>query len=321
MMANAPTPSAQRCWVVSDGNAGNENPALGLAQAVGLETEVKRLRPRPPWTWLPGNLWPRPFAALGADSDSLAPPWPDLVISCGRRSVPYSLALRRAGAGCNVHIQNPRIGLRHFDLVAAPRHDRLQGANVVATKGSLHRLTAPLLAAEAARLEPELSHLPRPLVAVLVGGTNSCYRLTEGATTELAAGLTTLCGQGAGLVVTTSRRTGTANEAALRQALEKQPAVIWDGQEPNPYFAYLGLADAIVVTADSVNMVSEAASTGKPVHVFELEGGNRKFRAFHDMLRADGITRPFAGRLERWSYDPPDDTARVAAAVKRQLGI
>ncbi|MAG97161.1 MAG: mitochondrial fission ELM1 family protein [Alphaproteobacteria bacterium] len=326
MIANAPSKLPRLCWVVTDGSAGNENPALGLAQAVGLETEVKRLRPRRPWTWLPGDLWPLPFAALGPDSDILAPPWPDLVITCGRRSVPYSLAIRRAGARCNVHIQNPRIGLKHFDLVAAPRHDRLAGANVVATKGSLHRLTAPLLAAEAARLEGKFRHLPRPLVAVLVGGTNSCYRLTAAATAELAAGLGALCEAGAGLVVTTSRRTGAANEAVLRQALADQPAVIWDGREPNPYFAYLGLADAIVVTADSVNMVSEAASTGKPVHVFELEGGflkfrASKFRAFHDMMRQDGIIRPFAGRLESWSYDPPDDTALVAVEVKRRLGI
>ncbi|HJM50401.1 MAG TPA: mitochondrial fission ELM1 family protein [Alphaproteobacteria bacterium] len=321
MTANTPSNPSGRCWVVSDGSAGNENPALGLAQAIGLETEVKRLRPRPPWTWLPGNLWPLPLAALGADSDSLAPPWPDLVISCGRRSVPYSLAIRRAGARCNVHLQNPRIPLRHFDLVAAPRHDGLSGANVIATLGSLHRLTAALLAAEAARLEAELSHLPRPLVAVLVGGTNTCYRLTAAATNELAAGLGALGRQGAGLLVTTSRRTGAANEAVLRQALEGQPAVIWDGRQPNPYFAYLGLADAIVVTADSVNMVSEAASTGKPVHVFELEGGNHKFRAFHDMMRQGGITRPFRGQLENWRYDPPDDTARVAAEVRRILGF
>ena len=146
MTANTSANLTRHCWVVTDGSAGNENPALGLAQAVGLETQIKRLRPRPPWTWLPGNLWPLPWAALGADSDSLAPPWPDLVISCGRRSVPYSLAIRRAGAACNVHIQNPRIGLKHFDLVAAPRHDGLSGANVISTNGSLHRLTAPLLA-------------------------------------------------------------------------------------------------------------------------------------------------------------------------------
>ena len=104
--------------------------------------------------------------------------------------------------------------------------------------------------------------------------------------------------------------------ALLRDGLAGLPCRFWDGTGTNPYFAYLGLADGFVVTADSVNMVSEAASTGKPVHVFDLDGGSAKFQRFHDRLRAAGVTRPFAGRLERWSYAPLDDTRRVAEAVR-----
>ena len=93
----------------------------------------------------------------------------------------------------------------------------------------------------------------------------------------------------------------------------------WNGTGANPYFGMLGLADCIVVTGDSVNMVSEACATGKPVHVFQLEGGSRKFFSFHAAFVAHGLTRPFEGRLEDWRYTPPDDVARAAAAVRKLL--
>ncbi|HET8727389.1 MAG TPA: ELM1/GtrOC1 family putative glycosyltransferase, partial [Alphaproteobacteria bacterium] len=125
--------------------------------------------------------------------------------------------------------------------------------------------------------------------------------------------------RGLGLMVTPSRRTGADNEAILRARLDGLPAEIWDGTGENPYFAYLGLADAIIVTADSVNMVCEAASTGKPVYVIELEGESAKFDAFHESMRRAGITRPFDGRLDDWSYQPLCETERAAAEVWRRM--
>ena len=102
----------------------------------------------------------------------------------------------------------------------------------------------------------------------------------------------------------------------MRERLAGLPAAIWDGAGENPYYAYLALADAVLVTADSVSMISEAAATGKPVHILELDGGNAKFARFHRTMRNAGITRPFAGRIEDWTYPVPDDTARAGAAVR-----
>jgi mitochondrial fission protein ELM1 len=102
----------------------------------------------------------------------------------------------------------------------------------------------------------------------------------------------------------------------LRERLKDCSAAIWDGFGENPYFAFLALADAFLVTADSVSMISEAAATGKPVHILDLDGGNAKFTRFHAAMQAAGITRPFAGHIESWSYPVPDDTARAGAAVR-----
>jgi hypothetical protein len=310
------------CWVVTPGHAGMENQALALAEAVGLPLTVKRVRPRAPWTWLPPGWWPWPRAALGGDSDPIEAPWPDLLISCGRRAVPYALLVKRESAGATtiVHIQNPQTRLSAFDLVAPPRHDHLAGANVVETEASLHRINAARLDTAAEVFAPQLAHLPRPLVAVLIGGSNSCYQLTPKIVADLAAQLRTLCvEQGVGLAVTPSRRTGSDNIETLRQALAGLPAVVWDFAGDNPYFGYLGLADAIIVTCDSVNMVSEACATGKPVHVVHLSGGNRKFNEFHARMENAGYTRPFAGKLEHWPYQPADDVGKVTARIHQLL--
>ena len=312
-MAGPPT-----CWVLSDGKAGTENQCLGLAEAMGLAPVVKRVRPRAPWSWLPVGL------GMASPGDvGLTPPWPDLLIASGRRSVPYALAVRRRsrGATFTVQIQDPRIAPRRFDLVAAPRHDHVRGANVVETLGALNRVTPERLREAAEHFAPRFAHLPHPLVAVLVGGSSGSYRLTPEATGALCDQLTKLGdSSGAGLVVTPSRRTGEANVAILGRRLAALPATVWDGAGENPYFGLLGLAEALIVTCDSVSMASEACATGKPVYVIDLPGGSDKFREFHAGLRAAGMTRPFAGALESWTYTPPDDTARVAAEISRRMG-
>jgi len=180
-------------------------------------------------------------------------------------------------------------------------------------------VTSERIAAEGKRLAARFTALPRPLVAVLIGGDNKVYRLSSERFAALIEQLAALAQRGFGLVITPSRRTGEAAQRLLRERLAGLPAMVWDGQGDNPYFAMLGLADAIIVTADSVSMVSEAAATGKPVHVVPLEGGSKKFARFHRAMEAAGITRPFAGEIETWSYPPPDDVARAAATIRERL--
>ena len=313
-------------WVVTDGKPGMENQCLGLAEALagfaGAPPVVKRIAPKFPWSKLPPQFWMAPLSGLGGDP--LVPPWPAILIATGRQTVAPALAIKKASGGKTfcVQIQNPVVGRNRFDLLAIPAHDRIAGDNVIECHGALHRVTAEKLSAAAEKFRPALARLPRPLVAVLIGGSNGQYRMTEAVTRKLAAELKALCGHhGAGLAVTASRRTGAANKAILRPALADCPAYLWDGTGDNPYFGLLGLADAIVVTADSVSMVSEACATGKPVYVIDLDGGSAKFARFHADLRDAGITRVFDGTLDSWTYDPPDDTAKVAAEVIRRFGV
>ncbi len=320
--------TAVSCWVLTDGKAGTEAQCLGLCDALAAAVTVKRLQPRAPWRWAPASLLTLPWGTLPLGlfqgDGPLAPPWPELLIASGRPSVGPAVAIRRASKGATfcVQLQDPRVSPRHFDLVAAPRHDHLAGPNVLATRGALHRVTAAKLAQAADHFGPRYAHLPRPRIAVLIGGTSKHHRLTQSVAERLGRDLRALSDQtGAGLMVTASRRTGSANEETLRRALEGAACEFWDGEGENPYFGFLALADHIVVSEDSVTMTSEAASTGKPVYTIGLEGGAPKFREFHDSLLAEGVTRPFTGALDSWTYTPLDDTQRIADEVSARLAL
>ena len=318
-----PLPPSQTCWVVSDGKIGMESQCLGLAEAMGADPIVKRVQVRRPWRWLPPLWVPNPLASLGPKKDRLAPPWPDLLIASGRQSVAVSIAIRALSAGSTltVQIQNPAVDPALFDMIVAPSHDRFNGPNIIETFGAMNRVTAARLAQAADRFAPQWADLPRPLVAVMLGVNNKVYRMPARLGEKLGRQLAAMARrEGAGLLVTASRRTSREVLDAIRRALDGLPAQIWDGSGENPYMGYLALADAIVVTADSVNMVSEAATTGKPVYVVELDGGSRKFRLFHDDLRGKGITRPFEGRLETWPYTPLRETERTAEEIRRRFG-
>src|SRR6266851_4346266 len=308
-------------WVLHDGKAGMASQALGLAEAAGFPFVEKPLSVRRPWAWLPPRLWVAPLRAVSEAGIALSPPWPDLVIGCGRHTAMPALAIRRASGGRTfaAQIQDPRVGRAEFDLLFVPEHDRSRGPRIQVTRGAIHRVTAARLAEELRRF-PALAGLPRPILGVLIGGSNRSYRLgldRLATIAEAIAGI--LRADGGSAVVTPSRRTGAEGVALLRQRLAGLPAEIWNGTGDNPYYAYLAAADALLVTADSVSMVSEAAATGKAVHILDLAGGDAKFARFHQAMRDAGITRPFAGHIESWSFVPPDDTARAGALLRDRV--
>ena len=321
-MASETARAQPNIWVVTDGKAGMESQCVGLAEALGVTPIVKRVGLRSPWKQLTPYVRFGGRAQFASGGDALTPPWPDLLIATGRHSVAASLLVKRLSGGrtITVQLQNPVIAPSHFDLVVVPCHDRLEGANVVETRGALHRVTPELLAAGAAKLAPRVAHLKRPYISVLIGGSNAVYRLGAAEMTALAAQLVHAARENsASLLITPSRRTGTENLRILKAALGATPHFLWDGEGDNPYFGLLALADFLVVTGDSVNMVSEAASTAKPVYVAQLPGVSEKFARFHRLLRDDGVTRAFPAPLENYAYKPLDDVAAVAVRVAALL--
>jgi mitochondrial fission protein ELM1 len=305
-------------WVLSEAYAGLQAQALGLAEAAGLTPALRVLAPRAPWRFLPAARWPAP---LRVAREAIQPPLPDIVVGCGGVAAAVGAALRRPDLAV-VQVQNPRLDPRRFDLIVANRHDELTGPNVVVTRTALHRATPERLANAAEAWRERFADLPRPLVSVLVGGSNGRFRLDAPVAAALAAQLADMMRRdGVGVALTPSRRTDPAAIGALSEQLGPLGGFVWDGEGENPYFGLLALADAIIVTMDSVSMVSEAAATSAPVLVAPLPGKSRRIGLFLDGLTADGRIRPFAGRLEMWPTAPLDDTPVAAAAMRQRLGF
>jgi mitochondrial fission protein ELM1 len=289
----------EECWVLTTGEAGMRSQALGLAAAAGLPIREERIALAPPWRWLPGGLLPVPLRAVDTAGDPLAPPWPRLLVCCGRRSIGPALAVKRASGGRTIaaYVQNPELAGDKFDLVVALPHDAVEGVNVVHVPTALHGVTPDRLAAAADEWRTRLNPTGAPLIGVLIGGDNGAYRLAEPALARLVAALCNANrSDGSHAVLTPSRRTGAAAKRFLAGALAGADwAMLWDGIGDNPYLGILGLSDRLIATADSISMISEALATGRPTHVLPLEGRGRRHDEFLARLVGEEIVSPILG--------------------------
>jgi len=320
-------------WVLTDGRAGNDAQALGLAEAVARARPAEIVHHR-----LTLARWavPVPAAlahavgravpswhrwALAEGRAALAPPWPrpGLLIGAGRRVAPALAWMGRRYDIRTVQLLDPGMPAEAFSAVVVPGHDALAetgGANVLTSLGALNRLTPAAVAAAAAPLRDRLAGLAEPRLAVMLGGPSRSAEMSEADAGRLCLALGTLADR-FGLIVTPSRRTPGALQAQLGDRLAGR-AFLWDGTGDNPYPGMLGLAEAALVTEDSVNMASEAATSGLPVMVFRLARLAPKLRAFHDALAAHGAARTFTGHPEFWTYPALAEADRIAAALARR---
>ncbi len=316
------------CWVLTTGEAGMRSQALGLAEAVGLPIVEKRIIVRQPFAALPGGLLPMPLFALDPAGDLLAPPWPRLVIGCGRRSIGAALAVKRLSHGKTLaaYVQNPEFARAKFDLVAAMPHDEVEGPNVVALKAALNRVTPARLAEARKEWRNRLAPDARPLLGVLLGGDNSAYRLTPAVAAQLIRVLKKAHAEhGHFVVITPSRRTGDATRALIADALASEPfGTLWDETGDNPYYGILALAERLIVTAESISMISEALSAGRPVHVLALEGRGSRHASFLDRVLAEKLVAPIAGDDLDWDFAghaPVGAGDEAAQRLRAMLGL
>lgn len=319
-------PPGSRCWVLTDGKIGDEVQCLGIAEALRVAPEIRHVAPRPRYAWAMPYGPIDPHEAPQQPGSPLAPPFPDLAIGAGRRAAPYLRALKRLskGATFTIFVKDPYWSRRKMNFIVVPEHDQLRGKNIFATVTPANRLHAWRLAVAWDTPDPHIAHLPRPRVALILGGTSQHHRFEDKDLEELAAIAVSVARQGKGLMVTPSRRTPPALLDAVATALADLPQHLakniffWTGKGPNPYVAILAHADAIIVTGDSVNMVGEAAATGAPVHVYEPSGGHRKITAYLARLETLGAIRRWRGKLEDWRYPPLNATPAIAREIARR---
>lgn len=300
-------------WIITEGMAGTENQCLGVAEALHLTPAVLRIQLRQPWKLF------SPYMPLEQSWSFIPPlhgPWPDLLITSGRKAIAAARYIKKQSPETfTLHLQDPRISPHIFDLVAVPHHDSLRGNNVVVTDGAPNRITPEKLAS-ANNPAPSI----KPSVGVLIGGNSKTHTLTDAAISQLSRQLKQLASSYQ-LLITISRRTGGDQAQKLKNALAGTDAYIWDGTGENPYFGILAQADYLIVTNDSASMISDAATTGKPVYLVPLTGGSPKFTRLYEHFRNLGITRDFEGILENWSYPPLQDARKIADSVRKASGL
>ncbi|MGJ0395659.1 MAG: mitochondrial fission ELM1 family protein [Methylocystis sp.] len=300
--------------ILCDGRAGHEAQTLGIAQALGLMPDLRCIAPRPLYAALAPFTSPDP-----SDARAYAPPWPDIAIAAGRRTIPALRRLKRDSGGrtFTVYVNRPANGPGAADLIVAPRHDGFAGGNVVTPLTPANRITPERLAAARAAPDPRIDALPRPRVALLVGGDSRRVAHAAKDVAQLAHIAESLIASGRGVMATASRRTLLALREALRRVLAPPRGFFWDGEGENPYLSMLASADSIIVTGDSVNMVGEAIAAAAPVHVVPAPGRRAKIDAYLAALSDRGAIRLWSGALEEWSRAPINATPDIASAVAR----
>jgi len=310
------------CLVISDGRRGIENQALGLAEALARLRETKTTKHIVSASGGFKILPPRiQFKLKSAPKDYGITGVPKIAIGCGRQAIAPLMALKKKhGAEIfTVYVQDPRIDPKYFDLVIAPEHDGLTGVNVETMIGSPNRITKERLDDEVEKFTARLSKLPKPRIAVLIGGSSKSHKLTHDIHKKHMQAICALAEQGMSVMLTTSRRTPDwAVEDYRTITNDLKRILVWDGKNENPYFAFLGAADVILVTEDSTNMLTEACATGKPVFTLPMVGGAGKFAGLYDSLKQRCNVVPFTGSVKASAYEPLNETARMAE-ILRQL--
>lgn len=295
---------------------------LGVAERLGWPCTRKDIRYNKLAALANGPFGARFWHLDGPSRATLTPPWPDLVIAAGRRSAPVSLAIKKRSPSTKlVHLMWPDVAPARFDLIAVPEHDKLSysGANLMRTFGAPHRMQAAALKAQADEWRARVAKLPRPLIAVLIGGPSKAVPYTMDDFKTLAAYASAEAERLSGaLLLTSSPRTGAPAETAMKNILTA-PHIFHrfaPGAE-NPYMAFLGLADAFIVTGDSVSMCSEACATGKPVYIFTPPHLERDPQSFRETLFARGSAKShtYPIRLDWQPMPAPDAASQVAKAV------
>ena len=316
-------------WVLDDPRVAASTQAISIAERLG----VPHLRV--PLVWNRGAhlfAMPRRGSLRGLATHG-EPPWPlsapsgpALTLSAGLRSQGVALWLRNRFGARIVHCAGPVVGLQSglFDMRVVPRHDRMWlRPNMVPVLGVPHPLSPLVLSQARLSWAARLSHMPRPLVTLLVGGGGYGGEMAPAAAHALARTVTRLAmAAGGSVLATTTRRTGMEATEALGAGLAPGMHLLYRWGEPgdNPYAGFLGLADAVVVTGDSVSMISQACAADAPV-LIASQGDSGRLRQLHADLYRAGQARPLGNSLLPWPRIPLDEAGRVATEIRARMVI
>ena len=247
----------------------------------------------------------------------------DIIISCGRKSVIPSIHLKSISKKkvLNIHIQDPKVNLDHFNFIIAPEHDSLEGHNVITTKGAIHYLTENEIIKNKDYLNPFIKKDNRKICSLILGGPTKYYEYSSKNIENIFSILNELVKKNNfQLVIIPSMRTPKNTIDYAIKYFGENHTIIND-VDKKAYLSALSVSESIVVTCDSSSMISEAALTGKPIYVANISSrkNDKRFKKFRNLFRELNITRNLGEEDENWSYQKLDETNRVAKIIKQKI--
>ena len=305
--------------LLTQGMHGMISQVEGLAKALDIDFTHHTVEPNNFWKVIPPKLTPiSQNVYKKIDHDDF-----DVIISCGRKSVIPSIHLKKKANKkvFNIHIQDPKVDLKHFDFIVAPEHDAIEGQNVISTKGAIHYLTENEISENKDYLNSFIKKDDRKIWTLILGGPTKYYDYSTKNMKHIFTMLYKLLKKhDFQLVVIPSMRTPINTIHYAKEFFGDNHTVIMD-VDKKAYLSALAIAENIIVTCDSSSMISEAALTGKPIYVANIlpKKNDKRFQRFRNLFRELNITRILGEEIENWNYQKLDETNRVASIIKQKI--
>ena len=307
-----------KALLLTEGLHGMISQTEGLAKALNFDYIHEKIELNSFWKLIPTSFTPvKKFVFKNQVEQDF-----DVIISCGRKSIIPSIFLKKNSKKeiINIHIQNPKISLKHFDFVVCPEHDNLEGPNVLTTKGAIHYLTLEEINNSKDYLLNKLER-DKDVITLILGGPNKYYNYSDENMISIFSRINRMLKEhNLQLVVIPSNRTPKKTIELSKEYFTDNRTVI-DVVDKSAYLSSLALSKYLVVTCDSTSMISEAALTGKPVYVAMIPAlrNDKRFQRFRSLFEKLNIIKILDNKLETWNYEKLNEADRIALEIKRKI--
>ena len=307
-----------KALLLTEGLHGMISQTEGLAKALNFDYIHEKIELNSFWKLIPTSFTPvKKFVFKNQVEQDF-----DVIISCGRKSIIPSIFLKKNSKKkiINIHIQNPKISLKHFDFVVCPEHDNLEGPNVLTTKGAIHYLTLEEINNSKDYLLNKLER-DKDVITLILGGPNKYYNYSDENMISIFSRINRMLKEhNLQLVVIPSNRTPKKTIELSKEYFTDNRTVI-DVVDKSAYLSSLALSKYLVVTCDSTSMISEAALTGKPVYVAMIPAlrNDKRFQRFRSLFEKLNIIKILENKLETWNYEKLNEADRIALEIKQKI--
>ena len=309
-----------KALLLTEGMHGMISQVEGMAKALGADFNHKIVRLNFPWNLVPPKFTPISNIILKDKIYLIENEDPDLVISCGRKSVVPSILLKKKNKKIfTIHIQNPKVSFHNFDAIVVPGHDNLTGDNIYNTKGAIHYITHSQIQNAASYLRDEVKG--QKIVTLILGGPNKYYGFDQGQLLKIFNEVKSnfISKDYEAIIIPSMRTPKEIIDLAIKEFIGHGHVV--KSVDKKAYLSSLALASSVVVTCDSTSMISEAAISGKPIFVAHMKPkrNNYRFKKFYKLFKEMKIVRDLGEKVEVWEYDKINEAERVANIIIKKI--